>query len=232
MPRIACLHTADSNSRIFDTCFGELGFDELGLDELGLVGMELRHCVRADLLVAAEQAGGLTAAIVEQTSVALLALCNDADAVLLTCSTLGPVAEVVAKTAPIPVLRADAALATEAVKGGGKVIVLCTAETTRVTTQMLFEDAARKTGAEITVHLVQGAWEAFKAGDHERYFFMIAEAAIEAAQEGACRIALAQASMAGAADLILTDRRPLTSPMAALKTAVETISNSRRPHSQ
>jgi hypothetical protein len=220
--RIACLHTADSNIRIFDTC----------LRELGQIEIELRHSVRADLLTAAEQAGGLTSVIVEQTSVALLALCNDADAVLLTCSTLGPIAEVVAETAPIPVLRADTALANEAVKEGGKVIVLCAAETTRGPTQILFEKAARETGAKITVQLVQGAWEIFKAGDHDRYLFMIAQAAIEAAQDGACRIALAQASMSDAAGLVYAERRPLTSPMVALKAAVETLSNLKRPHSR
>src|SRR5579863_714126 len=109
VPRIACLHTAASNVLVFDAA----------LREMGLVGVELRHAVRADLLAAAERTAGLTPAIVQQTGDALRALCADADAVLLTCSTLGPVAEATAPTAPVPVLRVDAALAREAVRDGG-----------------------------------------------------------------------------------------------------------------
>ena len=40
--------------------------------------LELTHVVRADLLAAAERAGGLSAAIATQTQAALLALCKDA----------------------------------------------------------------------------------------------------------------------------------------------------------
>src|SRR5260221_713152 len=51
--RVACLHTADSNIAAFEAARRELGRD----------GVALRHVVRADLLEAAERAGGLTAAL-------------------------------------------------------------------------------------------------------------------------------------------------------------------------
>ena len=214
MPRIACLHTAESNVAVFDTA----------LRKLGTNGVELRHHVRADLLAAAERAGGLTPAIAAQTAEALRRLCDGADAILLTCSTLGPVAEVATETMPIPVMRVDAALAHEAVKDGGKIAVLCAVETTVEPTRLLFEKAARGTGAEIAVHLVPHAWEAFKAGDRDRYLAMIAQAVDEAMRSGTTRVALAQASMAGAAALVAAGQQPLDSPMAGLMAAITAAS--------
>lgn len=216
--QIACLHTAASNVAVFDAA----------LRMSGLTGVELRHTVRAELLAAAEQEGRLTAAIAAQASAALNGLCTGADAVLLTCSTLGPSADAAAANAAIPILRVDAALAAEAAKGGGRIVVLCAVETTIEPTKRLFEAAAQATGAEVQVQLVPGAWAAFKAGQQDRYLAMIARAAIEAKRGGAARVALAQASMAGACDLVAAGERPLNSPVAGLVAAVSAASASLR----
>ncbi len=210
MPRIACLHTADSNIAVFDEASRSLG----------LAGIRLHHAVRADLLAAAERAGGLTPAIAAETAALLRDLTAEADAVLLTCSTLGPAAEAASPDAAVPVLRVDAALAAEAVKAGGRVVVLCAVETTVAPTRCLFEAAARATGAEIDVAVVPQAWEAFKAGESDRYRNLVARAAAAARANGATRVALAQASMAGAAALLPADSRPLTSPAAGLAAAI------------
>jgi len=209
--RIACLHTAESNIQVFDDA----------LATSGLTDVVLRHVVRADLLAAAEQTGGLTPIISRQTGQVLRELCDEADAVLLTCSTLGPAAEAVAPNAAAPILRVDAALAADAVKGGGSVAVFCAVETTVEPTRLLFERAAQATGAKIAMHLVPGAWKVFKAGDRDRYLGMIAQAADDAAAAGATQVALAQASMADAADLATGHQRPLTSPTAGLMAAVK-----------
>ena len=213
MLRIACLHTAESNIDVFESA----------LRELGRSGVALRHKVRADLLAAAEEAGGLTSSISAETGEALRALCDDADVVLLTCSTLGAAAEAAAATAPVPILRVDVALARESVRNGGKVTVLCAVETTIEPTRLLFERAARATGAEIAMRLVPDAWQAFRSGDRCRYLALIAEAADEASRNGAAQVALAQASMAAAADLVSARQRPLSSPMAGLAAAIEAV---------
>ncbi len=123
---------AESNVEVFDAA----------LDNLGLAGVELRYYVRTDLLGAAERAGGLTPAITAQTAEALRGLCDGADAVPLTCSTLGPVAEAATGTTSIPVMRVDAALAREAVKNGGKIAVSCAVETTVEPTKFLLHRSA------------------------------------------------------------------------------------------
>ena len=209
MLRISCLHTAEGNIAIF-----EAGRRQLWPDEV-----ILRHRVRADLLTAAERAGEATRPILERTAAELQALAVDADAVLLTCSTLGPAAAMAESAATVPVLRADRALAEAAVRNGGIVVVLCTTGTTIASTRTLFEQTALATGAGIEVRLVPGAWERFKAGDRESYFSMIADAADIAVREGAATVALAQASMTGAARLC-REAQPLTSPGIGLAAAV------------
>jgi hypothetical protein len=203
--RIACLHTLGSNVAVFEAARPN-------------EDVRLRHEIRSDLLEEAERSGGLTEAISARTTDALRALAGDADAVLLTCSTLGPAIAGLAG-ADAPVLRVDAALAAGAVRDGGRVAVLCSAATTLGPTRALFEDAAAGTGATIELVLVPGAWDAFKAGNIADYHRMIAAAADRAFRDGAERVALAQASMAGAAALC-REGKPLESPTVGLAEAV------------
>jgi hypothetical protein len=192
---IACLHTAASNVAVFDAA----------LASLPVAALELRHEVRPDLLREPNEAA------LEEAAGALEALAPGADAVLLTCSTIGAAVE--RARAPCPVLRADAALAEAATRGGDAVSVLYAAPTTREPTRALFEAAAARHGATVTLTLCEGAWALFRAGEVERYLALVA---VEAGWAPG-RVALAQASMAGAAALM--ERRPLTVPTTALMAA-------------
>lgn len=209
MLNIHCLHSANSNIAVFEAARRRLGDRRL----------MLKHRIRSDLLAAAEKAGAPTREILEKTAVELRLLARGADAVLLTCSTLGEAVGLAARDLPMPVLRVDAALAAAAVAAGGPVIVLCAAGTTTAPTRLLFEQLAMATGASVEVRLVPDAWEAFRAGDTDRYFALVAEAADGAAAEGAT-VALAQASMAGAVPLVRRQPPPLTSPDAGLSAAL------------
>ena len=212
--KIACLHTADSNIAVF----------EAAAAGLGLAPGALCHRVRSDLAAAAEQAGSLTPAIAAAVSEDLVALAAEADAVLLTCSTLGPAVTAAGERTRVPVLRVDAALAEKAVAAGGRVVVLCAVETTVAPTTRLFAAAAAKTGAVVDIRLVDGAWARFRAGDSDGYFARIAAAAAAAREPGVAAVALAQASMAGAADRVAGDPKPLTSPAAGLASAIAAAS--------
>lgn len=189
--RIACLHTADSNVAVFDR----------ELIDSGIPDVRLHHVVRADLLDAAEEDGGLSDRVRGETASTLIGLTDIYDGVLLTCSTLGPaVADVRVAT---PVLRVDEALALEAAAGGGAIVALCAVGTTLRPTTELFERAATKTSTSVTVRLVVGAWERFRAGDTAGYHALVARAADDARESGADVVALAQASMAPAAKLCI-----------------------------
>jgi hypothetical protein len=209
MTRIACLHTVESNRAVFEDAERALGRADVTVS----------HAVRADLLGDAEKAGGLTAEIRTRAQDVLLALARDADAVLLTCSTVGPSVEGLAARAGKPVFRVDEALAREAVKAGGRVVVLCAVETTVEPTRRLFDDAARGSSATVEMRLVPGAWAAFKSGDVAGYHRRVADAADAALAEGASCVALAQASMACAAKLCKPGAKVLASPAAGLAAA-------------
>ena len=205
---IACLHTLPGLVPVFDA-------------EAEKLGLTLRHRVRDDLLREAERAGGLTDDIAARTAAVLNELTAGTDAVLLTCSTLGPSVAHVA--APVPVLRVDDALAEAAVKDGGRVVVLCAVETTLRPSRTLFERHAAKTGARVETRLVPDAWAVFRAGDSARFLALIAAAADAAFAEGADAVALAQASMTGAAALA-RNGTPFTSPAAGFAAAARAAS--------
>ena len=207
-PRIACLHTAQSNVAVFEAAARGLG-------------VSLSHVVRDDLLFSAEAQGGLTPDIKRQTADALLAMTRGADVVLLTCSTVGPGAEEAAPQSDVPILRTDTALAEAAVKSGHHWCpYLCAVSTTVDPSRALFEAAAIGTGARIEVRQVDpAAWTAFRSGDQKRYLEIVAAAADAALAEGADVVALAQASMAGAS--ALTQGNVISSPVAGLTMAKE-----------
>ncbi len=210
--RITCLHTARSNIDVFEAAAD-------GLDAT------LSHVVRPDLLSAAEAAGGLTDGIAAEVAMAIAAITIDADAVVLTCSTLGPVVERFAAM-PVPVLRADAALAAAAVAAAGAstIVALCAVETTLRPTSRLFEAAAghARPSPAIEVRLVEHAWSLFKAGRNDDYLMTVAAAADAAFAGGAAVVALAQVSMTGAAARTMAGT-PLTSPRAALVSARDMV---------
>ena len=206
--RIGCLHTANSNIDVFEAALGSLDRADI----------KLGHMVRPDLLAAAAQAGEMNEVIAMQTRKALAVLCAQNDAVLLTCSTLGPAIK--AMTSTVPVLRVDEALARQAVADGKKVIALCAAKTTLAPTLDLFKRIAKDTGVAVEVRLVDDAWDYFMAGDLNRYFFTMAEAADRAYVDGTDVVAFAQASMAGATVYVKQSRNPLTSPVCGLYAAI------------
>ncbi|WP_431282188.1 hypothetical protein ACQW02_22720 [Humitalea sp. 24SJ18S-53] len=180
--RIALLHTAASNIAVFDAAAPP--------------GVTLTHILRPDLLAEAEAAGGATPEILARTAAVVAAAALTADAVLVTCTTLGAVG------GP----RLDAMLA-EAVAARGGGIVLCTAPTTLAPTAAVM-------GAATRTRLIPGAWALFSAGNHAGYLAAIAAAADAAFDEDPV-VALAQASMAPAAALC-TRGVPLTAPAVAL----------------
>ena len=202
---IAFLHTAQSNADLFE-------------DMASRLPVRHSHMVRADLLARAGEAGRLTEEIQTETEELLRSLTGEADAVVLTCSTLGPAADAISGQ---PVMRIDRALAKAAVASGGKVAVLCTVETTIGPTGDLFREVAAESGAKVDVRLIDGVFQLFLDGQADRYFEAIASAADEIAADYDV-IAFGQASMAPAA-AACNVARPLTSTDAGMAAAYEMV---------
>ena len=205
--RIACLHTAASNIEIF----------ERAATGLQLKAGQLSHAVHSELLDEAEQHGGITQAVETKTLQIVNALITQADAVLITCSTLGSIADNARTLFTKPVLRTDRALAEQALQTGQSVTVLCTALTTMQPTTALFRQVFAEAQVAPDIRLIDGAWDLFRAGEIKAYERAIADAANAAHDAGSQLVVLAQTSMANAAALIRHKGRVLDAPCAALR---------------
>lgn len=203
---LAFLHTAQPNADLFQAMAEGLP-------------LEHSHMVRGDLLARAVDAGQLTPDVQEETEEVLRALSKDADAVVLTCSTLGAAADALTD---LPVMRIDRALAEAAVKAGKRIAVLVTVESTMGPTGDLFSQVAEPAGATVDVRLLEGLFASFLSGDTEAYFDAVAAAADDLAGDYDV-IAFGQASMAPAADRCQA-AKPLVSTVEGLAAARAMVS--------
>jgi Asp/Glu/hydantoin racemase len=118
-----------------------------------------------------------------------------ADAVLVTCSSIGEAVTMAAKLFDFPVMRVDEAMAEKAVEAGRRVGVLATLRTTLEPTTELVR--AKAAGKNITIvdYLCEGAFDAVMAGDGAKHDEIVSAALLKLQSEVDV-IVLAQASMA------------------------------------
>lgn len=212
--RIACLHTAEVHVRTFDRIFGNLDGD-----------VRITHHVDPSLLERARDHG---IGSVRADVVAALTELSTADAVLCTCSTLGPLADEVARSIS-SVVRIDRPLMEQACADGGDILVALCLDSTRGATLELLDDCARKTGRSVSpvVVMCRDAWAFFEAGDMEAYGASIAASikAKLAAAPDVKTIVLAQASMRVAEGKLADTGRPVRSaPEIAARRCLEVAS--------
>lgn len=209
MTIIACLHAARSNIDVFEQALIALEYD----------GVQLLHRVESELFAETQEAGGVTPEIIDATRAAIAELCQQADAVIITCTTLG-VAAWQAEFSK-PVLRIDATLAKVAARYHGTILVLCTAHSTLQSTTQLF--SAFIPGERLHVELVPRAWAAFNQGDVAGYHQEIARYIQQRPECALGCIVLAQASMCGAEKLINSTLAVLSGPQVSLQAAIDAI---------
>lgn len=174
--------------------------------------LEIVHTADPTLLSRAIETG-ITADVDADLRVHLAALRDaGAEAVLVTCSSIGEATVEAAGAVGVRLVRVDAAMAKAAVEraseGSGRILVLATLAATLGPTGRLVEaEAAAHGGIDVTAEVVADAAAARAAGDQARHDELIADAIRRAGDVDV--IVLAQASMAtGAGD----DPRVLTSP--------------------
>jgi Asp/Glu/hydantoin racemase len=148
-----------------------------------------------------------------------------ANAVLVTCSSIGEAVTIAAGLFDFPVIRVDDAMAEKAVEMGKRVGVLATLRTTlEPTTELVRKKAAGK-NVKIVDCLCDGAFDAVMAGDgavHDE----IVSAALKKLMAQVDVVVLAQASMAR----VLTTMKPeelivpvLSSPELAVQRVADVL---------
>lgn len=205
--RISFLHTLEGNRKIFDDA----------AKDLRLSNEKLRHEIRTDLRLSVQQTGTVTEEVADQIKRCLVELSTDADAVVVTCATLSPVAAAI-DDLPVPIVRADAALAAAAAQIGGHIVVLCAVESSVEPTRRLFEEYVNEKIDSVKVVCVAGIWDLFSSGNLNACLAEVARAADQAYDAGASVVAFAHPWMAQAAPLVSAGRVVLDSPHAALQT--------------
>lgn len=208
-PVIGFLHTDARHEATFDRLVAGAG-----------AGAGTVHRVRPDLLAAARTGADVAASVADEVRRLIDA---GADAIVVTCSSLGPVAEDAAW--PVPLWRVDRPMAARAVATGSRIAVVAALESTVAPTSDLVQQEARRVGRDVTLtmRLIPDAWQHFEDGRLDDYEREIARAAVELAPDHDV-VMLAQASMAGALTH-LTELTPpvLASPEAAVDHALSTL---------
>ena len=120
-----------------------------------------------------------------------------AQALLVSCSSIGEAATAAQDFVSIPVLRIDSPMAELAVSSGDRIGVLATVSATLGPTTRLVQAAAARQGKTpaITAKQVDGAFDALRAGDRSTHDKLMLAAFSELAAESDV-VVLAQASMA------------------------------------
>jgi len=220
MTRLVLIHTVAGNQPVFARLADEL-----------LPDVETTAIVDESLLADAITAGGLTDAVAQRLAAHVAdAEAAGADAVLVTCSSVGEAVDAAAARSRIPVLRVDRPMARQAVEMGRRIGVLGTLRTTLMPTAALVEAEAAAAGRDVTVvpRLAEGAFGALKAGDLERHDALV-RAAFDELQDEVDVVLLAQASMARVLDAIPEAERRvpvLSSPRSGIAQAAQALERS------
>ena len=195
-----------------------------GLSRQELPEVESFHMVDESLIKNTIRSQSLTKTTTRRV-LAMVQSAHDggADAVMVTCSSIGAAASEASRLFDFPVIRVDDAMAEQAVRAGRRIGVAATLRTTLEPTVALLHEKAKAAGrpVDITQALANGAFEAVLAGDTVTHDRLLTESLIQLANTVDV-IVLAQASMARVVAQLPADpkRVPiLSSPELAVKRA-------------
>ena len=122
-----------------------------------------------------------------------------AEAILVTCSSIGPAVDAARALCPVPLLRVDEGMADKATETADRIGVIATLTTTLNPTHDLIQEFARRKGRSprITARVCEGAFDRLMAGDRDGHDRLVL-AGIEQLAAETDVVVLAQASMANA----------------------------------
>jgi Asp/Glu/hydantoin racemase len=154
---------------------------------------------------------------------------SGADAVMVTCSSIGPGVAIGKQLFDLPIIRVDEAMAEAAVRMGKRIGVMATLQTTLEPTIALLKEKATVTGREVEIvsSLCDGAFDAVLSGDTATHDRILTEA-LAKDMYGVDVVVLAQASMARVVKTMPEDMLKvpvLNSPELAVRQAREILAS-------
>lgn len=153
-----------------------------------------------------------------------------ADGILFTCSAFGPAIDAARKDMAIPVLKPNEAAFAEAIRRGGRAVLLVTFAPALNAMLAEFEEMKREAASDIAIEgrLVEGALAALQGGRPEEHDALVAATAAELGDPDT--IVLGQFSLARAAPVVRekTSALVLTTPDTAVNALKERVEQSQR----
>ena len=191
-----------------------------------LPGVRVTQVLDEGLLQSMIAAGRLEKAVVRRLiRLAQSASETGADAVMVTCSSIGQAADLAADLVDCPVIRADRAMAEKAVAAGSRIGVAATLGTTLDPTMELLRQTAAKENriVQVIAGLCPGAFDAVTGGDSAAHDAIVREKITELSKVVDV-VVLAQPSMARVVETIPEaelSKPVLSSPTLAIQHAAE-----------
>lgn len=184
--KLAFIHT----SHVLIPLFAQLAKEHLA-------GVEVFHMSDESLIRNTMAAGELTKSTTRRV-IGMIGLAREggADAVMVTCSSIGAAIPIAREQFDFPILRIDEAMADAAVRAGKRIGVAATLRTTLQPTVDLLVERAIAAGRDVDIdpELCEGAFEAVLSGDTARHDELVS-AALRGLRDRVDVVVLAQASM-------------------------------------
>jgi len=219
--RVAFLHTSHVLIPVFD-----------GLAKDLLPGFETFHMSDESLIRNTIAAQRLTAVTTRRVAVMIgSAREGGADAVMATCSSIGPAVMLARSLYDFPIFRIDEAMAEAAVAGGRRIGVAATLRTTLEPTIALLRETAEAAGRDVEIlpSLFEGAFEAVLAGNTPKHDAIVGAGLTDLRQRSDV-VVLAQASMARVLTRLQPDGTPiLSSPELAVRRMRDALAGQAAP---
>lgn len=177
--RVYLIHTINQFMDMIYTPFAKPFLDENP-------DIEIFNIADDSLLPETLGAGGLTSGTAKRIMhYALAAESNGADCIMVTCTSVNEAAAYARKFVNIPMFNIDEPVAKMTVAAGSKIGILATLPTSPIATKRLLDQEAAIQGKEIdiTVKVVDGAFDILCAGDRPKHDDLVRAALTELAKE-------------------------------------------------
>jgi aspartate/glutamate racemase len=213
--RITLIHTVTSLPALFRPICARLLPD----------GTEVTNVVDDSLLGDTRRAGTVTPQVARRLAGHVWsAQDGGADVIMVTCSSMGTVVNLLEPFTAVPLLRVDEAMVRAAVERGSRVGVAATLSTTLQPTADLVRrvSASLDRPVKLTTQLCEGAFDAAVTGDTTRHDELVRYGVQELSRQVDV-VVLAQASMAGALSDDVPEVPVLSSPELAVAGLAEVL---------
>ena len=212
---ISFIHTASVHIKTFTTILNALAPQ-----------LNIHHVVDESLLTHAQQYG-VDSTLEAKLNVHLSKLSLQSKVIVITCSSIGEMAENIGLLNNCIIQRIDRAMADYAVQNGKNILVVASLESTLAPTYDLLKSSSLtiESHPKISIQCIDNAWDNFLAGNMDEYYSNIIKV-LKLSEANYDLIVLAQASMAGVESQVQLSIPIVSSPVLGVKKAIEALSES------